>query len=266
MLSTRTIAFCGLALACAALLEGCRKSGRRVVTVLGSTSIEPFAEMLAEEYNARQGAIEVEVLGGGSTAGIQAVRTGIAQIGMCSRGLKPQEHFTPIVIARDGIAMVVHPSNPVKDLSLSQIRDLFSGRVGNWREVGGADSPVRLITREEGSGTREAFVKLVMGGERISRYALTQESNGAVKELVRHDPSAIGYMSLGLVGPELRSLDVNAAQPTSENVANGSYPLVRPFLFVVSGPPSAEAQLFISFVLSSDGQRMLEREGLVRAK
>jgi len=247
-------------------LPGCRRGDRRVLSVVGSTSIQPFAEMLAEAYNAQQHGLEVEVQGGGSTAGIQAVTTGIAHIGMCSRNLKPQEKFTPILIARDGIALVVHPSNPVKGLSLAQIRELFSGRAANWRDVGGADAAVRVITREEGSGTREAFVKLVMAGERISRRDLTQESNGAVKELVRHDPGAIGYMSLGLVGQELRTLQVDGTKPSRENVLNGSYPLVRPFLFVVAGQPSPDAQGFIAFVLGQAAQEMLEREGLVRAK
>ena len=266
MTSARTIAIGALALALIACLPGCRKNDRRVLNVMGSTSIQPFAEMLAEEYNGRQNELDVEVQGGGSTAGIQAVANGIAQVGMCSRSLNPKEQFTAIPIARDGIAMVVHSTNTVDGLQLADIRALFSGRVANWRQLGGPDRPVRLITREEGSGTREAFVKLVMGKERMSRQALTQESNGAVRELVQHDPAAIGYMSLGLVGQSLKSLRVEGAQPTSQNVMNGSYPLVRPFLFVVKGQPTADARKFIDFVLSGEAQGMLEREGLVRAK
>jgi phosphate transport system substrate-binding protein len=122
---------------------------------------------------------------------------------------------------------------------------------------------VRVITREEGSGTRESFMKMVMHEEHISRKALTQESNGSVKELVRHDPCAIGYMSLGLVQGELKTPAVDGALPTIEAVRAGAYPLVRPFLFVTQGPPSAKAQKFIDFVLSPEGQKMLEEQGLV---
>jgi phosphate transport system substrate-binding protein len=237
------------------------------VNVLGSTSIQPFAEMLAEEFNGANPGVNVEVQGGGSTAGIQAVVSGIADVGMCSRELKPEEAgFTPIVVARDGIAVVVHPSNPVMQLTRQQIRDLFSGQIRNWQGVGGRDHRVTLITREEGSGTREAFCHLVMGKTRIARTAITQESNGAVKELVRHDPSAIGYMSLGLVGAELRAVVVDGAEPTIAATLSGKYPLVRPFLFVVQGTPGEHAQRFIDYVLSAPAQALLEKEGLVGEK
>ena len=152
------------------------------------------------------------------------------------------------------------------ELSLEQLRSIFSGRTTNWKEVGGNDCPVRPITREEGSGTRESFVHLVMGKERISRRALTQESNGAVKELVKGDRAAIGYMSLGLVGSELKALRVEGAEPTARNVLNGTYGLARPFLFVHRGELSARARGFIDFALSDEGQHLLEMEGLVRAR
>jgi len=239
-----------------------------VVNAVGSTSVQPFAEMLAQAYEDSHPDLYVDVQGGGSTAGLQAAANGLAQIGMCSRELTPDEtkEFQDIVIARDGLAIVVHPSNPIEGLSLDQIRRIFAGEIRNWTEVGGPDRPVRPITREEGSGTREAFVKKVMGKVRIAREALTQESNGSVKELVRSDPAAIGYMSLGLVGGELRAVDVDGAAPTSANVLAGKYPLVRPFLFVTKGKPSEKAQAFIDFVLSPEGQKMLENEGLVRAR
>ncbi|MCY2951893.1 MAG: phosphate ABC transporter substrate-binding protein [Planctomycetota bacterium] len=244
------------------------------INVIGSTSIQPFAEMLAEEFNKRptnnlQQNWTVDVQGGGSTAGLQAAVNGMADIGMCSRELKktPEEAgtFTPIVIARDGLAIVVHPSNPLNGVTKSQIQKMFEGQITNWKELGGRDQPVRLITREEGSGTREAFQKLVMGKSRISRKALTQESNGSVKELVKHDPAAVGYMSLGLVGAELKALTVDGAPATAAEVVANRYPLIRPFLFVTKGPPSDKAKLFIDYVLSPPGQQMLEKEGLIGA-
>jgi len=238
------------------------------INAIGSTSIQPFAEMLAEEFNTRNPATPVDVQGGGSTAGLQAAANGIADIGMCSRALKAEEsgQFQAVTIARDGLAVVVHLRNPVDNLTLEQVRKMFAGEITNWRQAGGDDRPIRLITREEGSGTREAFQKLVMHQTRISRRALTQESNGAVKELVRHDPCAIGYMSLGLVGGELKAVQVDGVEPTAREVVALRYPLVRPFLFVTTGPPSPRAQAFIDFVLSPDGQAMLAKEGLVGAR
>jgi len=252
------------------ICEGCRDSKNQPVSVIGSTSIQPFAELLAEEYQKNESVGNVDVQGGGSTAGIQALADGIADIGMCSRTLNEEEktRFTAIEIARDGLAVVVHKSNPVNNLTLQQVQMLFSGRIQNWKELGGLDMPVRLIMREEGSGTREAFINLVMKKNLVSRKALVQESNGAVKELVRYDPAAVGYMSLGLVGTELKSLAVEGVNPSAEQVSLGRYQLSRPFLFVLKTDtePRPEARKFIDYVLSDQGQKILESEGLVRVK
>lgn len=242
-----------------------RSNRHGVLNVLGSTSIQPFAEMLAQEFNGREPGFVVDVQGGGSTAGIQAAMNGVAEIGMCSRNLKQEEAalFRQFEIARDGLAIVVHRSNPIESLTRSQVRALFAGEITNWKEVGGDNREVRLITREEGSGTREAFQKLVMGSTRISRRALTQESNGAVSELVKHDPCAVGYMSLGLVGADLKALAIDGVAPTMDAAKSGRYPLIRPFLFVTRSDPSEKARAFIDFVLSAPAQDLLRREGLI---
>ncbi len=247
---------------------GCGRKERHTVNVVGSTSIQPFAELLAEEYKKQNPGRSVEVQGGGSTAGLQAAATGLAHIGMCSRSLKPDEasQFTPVVVARDGLAIVVNTANPVSELNLEQLRGIFSGRIKDWREVGGKEGPIRVVTREEGSGTRESFVHLVMEDAPVARSALTQESNGAVKELVKGDPAVIGYMSLGLVGSELKAIKIEGAEPTAEQVLAGKYKLARPFLFVTKGTPGPDAQSFIDFVLSAESQKALEAEGLIRAK
>jgi phosphate transport system substrate-binding protein len=251
------------------LFTGCRNGERegRALNVVGSTSIQPFAELLAQEYMKKYPDRHVEVQGGGSTAGLQAAGDGLADIGMCSRNLKDDELkiFTPVQIARDGLAIVINLNNPVNGLTMDQLRDLFTGAITNWDKVGGSHEDVWMITREEGSGTRESFVKLVMGDAKISRKALTQESNGAVKELVKGDIAAIGYMSLGLVGTDLKPLPIDGISPTRDDVVNGSYKLVRPFLFVTKGAPSVEAQHYIDYVLSEEGQAILEREGLVKS-
>jgi len=257
---------CALAAAIALTLLGCGGRGRAAVRLVGSTSIQPFAEMLAQEFDRNHPGMNVEVQGGGSTAGIQAVSEGIADIGTCSRALKKEETgFTAIVIARDGLAVVVHPSNPIVGLTRPQVRDIFSGAITNWKQVGGSDREIRIVSREEGSGTREAFSKLVMEKVRISRKALTQESNGSVKELLKHDPCGVGYMSLGLIGGELKALEMDGVPALPEEVRSGRYPLVRPFLFLLRGTPKADVRQFIDFVLSPEGQKMLNKEGLLGA-
>jgi phosphate transport system substrate-binding protein len=242
---------------------GCQKR-QAGITVAGSTSVEPFAELLAEEYMIRHPTSHIYVQGGGSTAGIEAVRSKAAHIGMSSRSLMGEEtNLYSVTIARDAIAVIVHPTNPVSDLSLIQIRQVFSGNIRNWSAVGGPSHPIVLVTREEGSGTREAFQKMVMEKEEISLEALVQDSNGAIRQVVSSDPNAIGYISLGLVNEKVKALAISGVEPNLKNIVYRRYLLVRPFLFVFSGRPDGEASSFLEFVLSPEAQELLAKEGLV---
>ena len=250
-------------------LVGCRGGrGGRGITLAGSTSVEPFAELLAERYMAgHPKSAPINVQGGGSSAGIQAAQSGSAEIGMSSRWLKEEERgLETILITRDAIAIIVHPSNPLSDLTLNQAREIFTGRIGNWASLGGSDRPITVVTREEGSGTRGAFEELVMGGERITPAALRQDSNGAVRVIVAGDPGAIGYISLGIVDERVKPLSIEGVFPSQETVSSEAYGLVRPFLFLVRGEPQGSAKEFIEYVLSPSGQEILEEEGLVRVK
>ena len=180
-----------------------------------------------------------------------AARTGAANIGMASRFLLPNEKdLYPVMIAKDAIAIIVHPTNPVSNLSLLQVSKIFSGKIRNWKEVGGNSHPIVLVTREEGSGTREAFQKFVMKKEEISLEALVQDSNGAIRQVVSSDPNAIGYISLGLVNDKVKALKISGVEPDHAHIENGKYTLVRPFLFVFNGKPEGEAKAFLEFVLS----------------
>ena len=242
---------------------GCQRSGAGI-TVAGSTSVEPFAELMAEEYMSRHSDSHIYVQGGGSTAGIEAAISGAANIGMSSRNLVDAEKMLyAVTIAKDAIAVIAHPSSPIEDLPLDKIREVFSGKIANWKELGGPDHPIDIVTREEGSGTRESFQKFVMGKEDISLGALVQDSNGAVRQVISSDPNAIGYISLGLVNDQVKALRISGVQPNLTNVYNGKYTLVRPFLFVFSGEPAGEAKSFLEFVLSPSAQKLLLKEGLV---
>lgn len=236
------------------------------ITVAGSTSVQPFAEKWAEAWAARKGG-QVNVQGGGSTAGVKAAQTGAAQIGTVSRDLKPDEKgLKEIVVARDGIAVIVNPGNAVGDLTLDQVKGIFTGATKNWKELGGADKPVTIITREEGSGTRGAFEELALKGGKIANTALVQDSTGAVREMVHSDASAVGYISLGQVNDQIKPVKLSGAEPSEANVMAKTYPLVRPFLFVTQGEPAGAAREFIDFVLSAEGQELVRKEGLIPAK
>jgi phosphate transport system substrate-binding protein len=206
----------------------------------------------------------VDVQGGGSSAGITAVETGVADVGMSSRALKEsEERLWSVVIAKDGLALIVHPDNPIDNLSLRQVLDIYTGRVTNWNELGGEDKKIHLVAREEGSGTRSAFQDLVMADESITPKAIVQNTNGAVKQFVSGNPNAIGFISLGLVDEQVKALYLDGVSPTQINVLNGSYGLFRPFLFVSNYEPEGQVKKFIDYVLSDEGQQVLIDEGLV---
>jgi phosphate transport system substrate-binding protein len=253
---------------CVAIAPACRKDRSATeLTLAGSTSIQPFADKWAEVFMEKRPGLGVNVQGGGSSAGIQACKSGACQIGMASRELKGDERdLVEIVVARDGLAIIVHPANPVRGAKVAEIKQVFAGDLRNWKYLGGPDRSITVVTREEGSGTRGAFQELVMGKTRIFKGAITEDSNGTVREIVAHDPHSIGFISLGLVNEQVRALELDGAAANEENIRNGRYKLVRPFLFVSRGELTGAAKEFVDFVLSEEGQVLIKKEGLLPAK
>lgn len=266
-MTRRSPALLSLAL-CVALAPGCRgPRGGADLTLAGSTSIQPFADKWAEVFMEAHRDFGINVQGGGSSAGIQACKSGACQIGMSSRELKADEKdLVEIVVARDGLAIIVHPSNPVRGAKVDEIKQIFAGDLKNWRYLGGPDRAITVVTREEGSGTRGAFQEMVMGKTRIFKGAITQDSNGTVREIVAHDPFAVGFISLGLVNDQVRALELDGVPGNEKTILDGRYKLVRPFLFVSRGEPEGRAREFIDFVLSEEGQALIRKEGLLPAK
>jgi phosphate transport system substrate-binding protein len=249
---------------------GCRgkaDTASHAICVAGSTSVQPFAEKLAEVYMQEHPGVRIDVQGGGSSAGIYAAQQGAADLGASSRELvKAEKALHEVPIAWDGIAVIVHPSNPLTNLNLKQLRRIFQGKITNWREVGLPPHAIDLISREEGSGTREAFEHLVMGKIEVSPGALVQDSNGSVREIVAGDPYSLGYISAGLVDDRVKAVAVDGILPTRENIKQRKYELVRRFLLVSRQAPAGPCLAFVDFILSPPGQRLLEAEGLVGVK
>ena len=267
------------------VFAGCNGSGEKEkhsIVVAGSTSVQPYAELLAEEFERITPGVKVDVTGGGSAAGASSAHSGVADIGMLSRDLKTsgnESELTPILIAEDGLAVIVHPDNPVADLTLEHIRKIYTAEFKNWSDVGGLNDakgkPVKInaITREDGSGMRTAFEELVMLDEltkekhRINPRAVVSPSNGAIRYLVSDDKNAIGFISLGLVKSEgdekdVKAISLDGTPATVGNVKDGSYKLSRPFLFVTMGEPTGLVKEFIDFVLG-EGKKILDAEGLI---
>lgn len=237
-----------------------------VISLAGSTSVQPLAEKLGEAYMALHENVTVTVEGGGSSVGVKTVGQGGCDIGTASRNVKDSEKETYSGIVQttlcwDGIAIVVHPGNSVTELTKEQIYDILTGEITNWSEVGGADRDITVYTREASSGTRDALVSLLELEDAdknvlITENAIECNSNGVMKTNVAGNENAIGYVSLGVLDETIRALVVDGVEASSENVLNGTYALYRPFNFVTMGEPEGAVKDFIDFALSEDGQAL----------
>lgn len=249
----------------ATLLTGCGRGGaREQIIVNGSTTILPIAEQAAKGFEDANAGTSVLVSGMGSSAGIEAVSAGTAAIGTSSRDLKPEEAalgLTDIPIAFDGIAVIVNPDNPVDDVTLEQLRDVFSGKITNWKQLGGRDRHIDLVNRDEASGTREAFKKIVMGeGVRFDSSAVVLPGTGQVRDVVARSPGAMGYISVGFVPPRftdtrVKALTVDGIVASETTVASKEYPIARTLHFFSNGKPEGLSKSFIDYVLSEEVQQ-----------
>ncbi|KZX15476.1 phosphate-binding protein PstS 1 precursor [Methanobrevibacter cuticularis] len=235
------------------------------IDIVGSTSVQPVAEKLATEFMKNHPNIKVYVQGGGSGTGIRSAEQGIASIGMSSKELDENEkkNLTEIEIGKEGIVIAVNNKNNISELTINQIKDIFNGKVTNWKDIGGNDLEIHIITREEGSGTRSAFESIVMGSTKIKSDAIVQSSTEAVKQSVSSDPGAIGFVSFAHMSEEVKALSVDNIYPTEETISNGEYELQRPFLFLIKGKSSGIVEEFLNWVKSPAGNKIIKEEKII---
>lgn len=239
------------------------------VSTDGSTSMEKVIGALSESYMAANKDVTVNYNPTGSGAGITAVQEGTCDIGLSSRALKDEEKAAGLketVLAYDGIAIIVHPDNPVSDLSIEQIAKLYTGEITNWKDVGGKDADVVLIGREAASGTRDGF-ESITGTKDKCQYRQELTSTGDVITAVSQNPDAIGYASLAAIKDSVKALSVDGVTPSETTVKDGSYPVQRPFVLVtVEGKAlSAAAQSFFDYATSADAADIIAKAGAVAA-
>jgi len=234
----------------------------------GSTSMDPLLVELAAAFHEQYPLVDLEVTGQGTEYGLAALGGGEVDLALASwlpAALDPGWRAT--AIARDGIAVVVHPSNPLAGLGLLQLQDLFSGRIYDWAGVGGqaAQGAVQPVSREEGSGTRAAFEALVMDGRRVTPLAVVALSSQAVVDYVAAHPNSIGYVSMGYLTPDVKAVPIEGELPSPQTASQGSYPLTRDMWLVSADPPSAAAGDLIQFALSPAGQQIVgQRYGRIK--
>lgn len=256
-----------LVLAATVFVIGCSGKSENAggkVNIAGSTSVQPLAEELAQAFEEGNSKIKVDVAGGGSSAGVKAAQDKTANIGTSSRELKEEEKASGLVetlIAKDGIAVIVSTKNQINDLTLEQIKKIYTGEIRNWKEIGGKNARITVVNRDEASGTRGAFQEIVLGNEgKFVSDAVIQSTTGAVRTTVAQDENAIGYISLGSLDTSIKAVKVEGVNASEANVLNGSYKISRPFLFLTKGAPDTAAQTFIDFVLSTEGQEIVAEE------
>jgi len=243
----------------------------KIVTA-GSTTVLPIAQKAAEVFmNSNQNA-DISVRGGGSGVGIAAIIDGTCDIANSSRPIKDTEldkavsngrHLKATVVAMDGICVIVNTSNTIDALTKKQIRDIYTGNVSNWKQVGGSDEKIVVVSRDSSSGTFEAFGTLVLDGAKVKANALMQASNQAVASTVADTPGAIGYVGLGYLTSSVKAVDVDGVKADKETVLTGKYPIARPLFMYTNGAPKGLAKEFIDFILSPQGQKLVEEDGFV---
>ncbi|MGE5831877.1 MAG: phosphate ABC transporter substrate-binding protein [Methanomicrobiales archaeon] len=245
-------------------------AGKLLVT--GSTTVFPIAQVAAEAYMEKNLKADIQVAGGGSSVGVQAVGEGTADIGMSSRDLSPGEKakypgLVPVDVATDAVVVIVNPSNPVSALTLDQVRGLYNGTYQGWGAVGGTLTYPVTIGRDSASGTRVYFNDAVMHGDRYRPDMREMNSNGAVAQAVAQTPAAVGYAGLGFVTSGVKAVAIYSngrpVVPDAATVLTREYPISRPLYMITRGPPSGLAKDYIDFILSPDGQKIVEEQGFV---
>jgi phosphate transport system substrate-binding protein len=243
------------------------------IVIKGSTTVLPIAQKTAEAYMKQNPDVKISISGGGSGNGIKALVDGSTDIADSSRFIKDKEvklavdngrYPVPFAVAYDCIVPVVHPDNSVKNLSLAQLKAIYKGEIKNWKELGGENKKIVVISRDTSSGTYEVWEGKVMKKERVYPGALLQASNGAIVQAVSKNKYAIGYIGLGYLDNSVKALTVEGIQGSAETTLNGTFPISRPLYMFTNGWPTGDTLNFVNFVINPQkGQKYVKEAGFV---
>lgn len=245
------------------------------ITIKGSTTVLPIAQAAAEVFMEKNPAVKISVQGGGSGVGITALIEKTCDIADSSRKIKEEEIakaqavgvlVNEIPIAMDGMAVIVHPSNKLAALTRQQIKDIYTGKVSDWSELGAGKGKIVVLSRDTSSGTYESFSELALHKEKIRPDALINASNQAIASTVANTPGAIGYIGHGYLSKKVKDVTVDGVTCTRENIISGKYPLSRALYMYTNGKPTGDVKAFTDFVLGKEGKKIIEEEGFVGLK
>ncbi|MGQ9707242.1 MAG: PstS family phosphate ABC transporter substrate-binding protein [bacterium] len=258
---------------------GCKKKGveqeQVSISIQGSTTVLPIMQRIAEVYMQKHPDIKIDVSGGGSGVGITAFIDGTIDIAMSSRKMKPEEvqnakkkniNVKEVEIARDGIAVIVHPSNTITNITLAQLHDIYIGKTTNWKALGGNDKPIVVISRDTASGTYEIFNERVLMKDKVRSDSLMQASNSAVKGAVSGSEDAIGYIGFGYISDDVKAIKVENIEISKETVLSGTYPISRQlYIYLRDNSPKPIIDL-VDFIIGPEGQKIVEEVGFIPIK
>jgi phosphate transport system substrate-binding protein len=245
------------------------------VVIKGSTTVLPVAQAAAEAYMKKNPGVNISLSGGGSGDGVKALIDKSTHIANSSRDLKPEEiklagsrGVKPFAhrVAIDAIVPIVHPSNPVNDLTIEQLSLIYQGKINNWKELGGKDKRIVVISRDTSSGTYETWEQKVLHKAKVTPRAQLQASNGAIVQVISKNTYAIGYIGIGYINKSVKVIKVNGIRASAEAALSGKYPIARPLLMFTDGQPKGPTAGFINFLLSPAGQKIVKKEGFVPLK
>ncbi len=257
-----------------ALAESCGRPASTprapvLLRLAGSTTMQPLLTALTVAYSELHPQATFDIVPVGSSAGLEQLRRGNADLALVSRQLQPEEERDPhsgerllaaTIIAYDSITVIVNAANPVGNLTLYELRNVFEGRVTRWDELGGVPEEIVVISREDGSGTRVAFEDLVMYGRRMTQTAIIMPGSEAMRHFVATHTTALGYLSSSLVQPGVKAVAIDGVSPSRQTVEDGTYPIVRPLLLVSVPEPDTEVAAFLQFARSSAGQAIVRHD------
>lgn len=243
------------------------KGEKGVLKISGGTAHIPVMKEAAQKIMSAYPAIQISIAAGGSGVGIKQVGEGLVQIGNSGRAPTEDEiaryGLKPHMWALDGVAVVVHPKNPVKALSQAQVAGIYAGTIGNWKALGGEDRPINLYTRDEASGTREVFWEKALKKGAIAAKANVVVSNGAMKSAVSQDPYGIGYVSVGHIDASVAPVTFDGVVPTVQTVKSGQFKIARGLYSNTKGEPTGLTRKFIDYLFSPEGRAIVQEKGFI---
>ncbi len=245
------------------------------IVINGSTTVLPIVQKVGEAYMEKNPGVNIALSGGGSGNGIKALIDNLTDIAMASRQIKSSEvekakangvEPYAIAVGLDALVPVVHPSNPVSDLTIEQLNGIYTGKIKNWKELGGKDAKIVVVSRDTSSGTYETWELFVMKDDRVMPAALLQASNGAVVQVVSKNENAIGYIGFGYLDASTKATKVGGLEATPETALNKSWPLSRELWLYTKGTPAGDVKGFIDYAMSAEGQAYVKEVGFIPFK